>query len=826
MYLKPYKLAIRKLTMKSIKAINKNLLHFLFTKNILFKKNQKSLKSVSKVTCINNDTSLYFSKHRPLFWFESYPIMTNSSLSISIEFNTSLLKHFNIINNLDTLILNENFHFSDIFERFEYSNSTYENINNYKPSHSTTINNSTKSNPRLQVINALKTRVLLILKRNQSLNSSVTYPLLKRLLNMSFTPKSFIYWKLLSNFYSKNTILTKLNTINETRIGQVDRFTLNINTFDADEYTLRLYDNYNSLEFIKNNTSLINKFTSDYEFNKGKIRLSFHRNVHVLDNKHFFSESNNLSDSVYSHYFSSNNFSNLHLILKPSKLYSKLFYTKQLYKYNHKYNLLKHSNIYNLPKTPVLIPLYNTYVRSSIITKCNPFYLLNHKNYILTNQSLNPNKYNLSEFKYSLQHIFTTPKDGNLETILPFNSNFFIFLNYTYDNFLKISNDLYTAGYKHNNTTSINTVEETNYNIISKSGSSFIIQHIGLFLHFKLFWFKPKFDNFKFKFKKKIFSFYKTNEIKKTLMENRKSLSIFKYIDSRNWFFNKRTEHDYSNYNLNLDFYLKKQLELKSISSLKFKHSSYISNLCGYNRSTSDIGYTDSLKKITLDPKYRQLEVRIPRIRFNPGYQRLWREYRLALANAIRFKYIYQQQLTRHLVKFYSCLRSYNILALEYKIWKVIIYSRLLPDLHIIKDFINNSLIFLNGQTLKNENYIIVVNDIVQIQVSIWYYIYYKWLTSWNNLRIKKFKKLVYRKKIAGSYTIIKSLKQKSRYTPSYIYNMRFDMSDTKSYLEIDYFTLSFIFIYDSFILDFNSADDFPEMRHYVYKMYNWKYIN
>jgi len=50
---------------------------------------------------------------------------------------------------------------------------------------------------------------------------------------------------------------------------------------------------------------------------------------------------------------------------------------------------------------------------------------------------------------------------------------------------------------------------------------------------------------------------------------------------------------------------------------------------------------------------------------------------------------------------------------------------------------------------------------------------------------------------------------------------MRFDMSDTKSYLEIDYFTLSFILIYDNFILDFNSPDDFPEMRHYVYRMYN-----
>jgi hypothetical protein len=50
---------------------------------------------------------------------------------------------------------------------------------------------------------------------------------------------------------------------------------------------------------------------------------------------------------------------------------------------------------------------------------------------------------------------------------------------------------------------------------------------------------------------------------------------------------------------------------------------------------------------------------------------------------------------------------------------------------------------------------------------------------------------------------------------------MRFDMSDTKSYLEIDYFTLSFIFIYDNFKLDMSSPDDFIEMRHYVYRMYN-----
>ena len=778
-------------------------------------------------THTSNDTSLYFSKYRPLFWSESYPIITNSSLSTSIEFNTSLLKHFGVLNNIDILISNENFYFSDIFEKFEYSNSTYHNTTIHKSLYPIAVNNSIKSNPRLQILEMLKTRVLFNLKHSTSLNSTILHPLLKRILNTSFLSKSFIYWKLLGNFYSKNIILTKFNTGNETRIGQVDRFTLNIESFDADEYILRLYDNYNSLEFIKNNNSLVNKFVSDYEFNKNKTALAYRRNTYSFDNKYIFSETSSIIDLVYSHYFASTSFVNLSLDIEPVKLRNWTSTIKQPYKKNGMYNLLKLNNIHNLTRTSMTTFPNNKNVVHTTNVGFNLFYLLNPKNYTPQKLNFGDTKRSLYKTKYPTHKINIASKLNNRKNIINAKTNKpIVFLNFSYYNFLKISNNLYTTSYNHNNTTSISTVEETNCSLISKSGSAFIVQHIGLFLHFKLFWFKPKFDNFKFKFKKKIFSFYKTNEIKKTLMENRKSLSIFKYIDSRNWFFNKRTEHDYSNYNLNLDFYLKKQLELKSMSSLKFKHNKYISSLFGYDRSTSDIGYTDSLKKLTLDPKYRQLEVRIPRIRFNPGYQRLWREYRLALANAIRFKYIYQRQLTRHLAKFYACLKSYNILALEYKIWKVIIYSRLLPDLHIIKDFINNSLIFLNGQTLKNENYIIVVNDIVQIQVSIWYYIYYKWLTSWNNLRIKKFKKLVYRKKIAGSYTIIKSLKQKSRYTPSYIYNMRFDMSDTKSYLEIDYFTLSFIFIYDSFILDFHSPDDFPEMRHYVYKMYNWKYIN
>ncbi len=262
------------------------------------------------------------------------------------------------------------------------------------------------------------------------------------------------------------------------------------------------------------------------------------------------------------------------------------------------------------------------------------------------------------------------------------------------------------------------------------------------------------------------------------------------------------------------------------LNKLSFSSNSFSSDLLGFKRSSLEFHSFDYLKYPDPDNKDSQEDIRISRLRFKPGYQRLWRHYRSALADAIRLRYTYQKQITRYLLRFYRQVKSYNIIGHEYKAWKVILYSRLLPDVNVIKEFNDNSLIYLNGVYLTSVELVIVVNDLVQLVVSPWYYIYSRWLLSWNNVRVNKFKKLVYRKKIASTYKIMKSLKQKSNYTPLYIYNMRYDMSDTKSYLEVDYLTLSFIVIYDNFILDFHSSNDFPEMKHFVYRMYNWKYVN
>jgi hypothetical protein len=73
-------------------------------------------------------------------------------------------------------------------------------------------------------------------------------------------------------------------------------------------------------------------------------------------------------------------------------------------------------------------------------------------------------------------------------------------------------------------------------------------------------------------------------------------------------------------------------------------------------------------------------ELRIQRVKFKPGYQRLWRQFRLAFAESVNYRYIYQQQLTRYLMKFYRKVNTTYFSQNEHELHKVVIYSKLLPD--------------------------------------------------------------------------------------------------------------------------------------------------
>jgi len=215
----------------------------------------------------------------------------------------------------------------------------------------------------------------------------------------------------------------------------------------------------------------------------------------------------------------------------------------------------------------------------------------------------------------------------------------------------------------------------------------------------------------------------------------------------------------------------------------------------------------------------------MPRIRFRPGYQRLWRFARTALKEMLQIKFTYQHRLTRYLMRFSIRSQSFYLSYAESSALKIIMFSKLLPDTKTLNLFFAHRLIFLNGSNLSNLEELINVNDIIQLTVSVWYYIFYRWLMNWTVLRVKKLKRLIYRKGLATSKQLMKVRKQKSQYTPNWIFNIRYDISDVKPFLEVDYFTLSVYMIYDPYLLNTYTFNTLNESRTNIYRLYNWKYI-
>lgn len=152
---------------------------------------------------------------------------------------------------------------------------------------------------------------------------------------------------------------------------------------------------------------------------------------------------------------------------------------------------------------------------------------------------------------------------------------------------------------------------------------------------------------------------------------------------------------------------------------------------------------------------------------------------------------------------------------------RIVLYSRLLPDMNSFETFMEAKLISLNGRLVEDRAGLVVPNDLIQLTVSVWYYIMFRWLANWTYLRNKKFRRLVFRKGLAGRYKLMKTRKIRSYYTPAWIYNVRYDISDVKPFLEVDYFSLSAFIIYDPYVTDYTTPTDFADVRVNTYSMYN-----
>ena len=365
----------------------------------------------------------------------------------------------------------------------------------------------------------------------------------------------------------------------------------------------------------------------------------------------------------------------------------------------------------------------------------------------------------------------------------------------------------------------------------TRIGKPFILNSSIMFFTKLLLKTKQKPYTFKYIFKKKLFSFLYPNEVRNALLYKKKQFVFYKLI------FNKSRKLNRSNFystskmkkvfkyhqlkislNSQYDFFTQ-----KSLTDTTFRTDAQ--KFAYYTGEVSEVEDKQSFNFRGMNNNFKLSEVKISRIQFKPGYQRLWRRARTALKESLQVKFIYQQKLSRYIVRFFRQTNYYTFSRSEMELQKTIIYSRLLPDVPTVTTFLNQSLVYLNGKLITNAKTIVLQNDVIQFIISQWYYIAFRWVANWTLKRNKKFKRLVYKKGLASRHKVMKLKKQKSYYTPHWIYLARYDLSDVKSYLEVDYLTLSTFIIYNPYLLHYFAPDETPDWRATIYRLYNWKYI-
>ena len=212
----------------------------------------------------------------------------------------------------------------------------------------------------------------------------------------------------------------------------------------------------------------------------------------------------------------------------------------------------------------------------------------------------------------------------------------------------------------------------------------------------------------------------------------------------------------------------------------------------------------------------------IKRIRFKPGYQRIWRNARSALNYTLGFNCRYQVGLTKRLVRLKKIRRKDSMKLQELRLSNVLMSSQFTFDTHSTKQLILSGVVFVNGNNVRNANFNTFVGDFIQLVVNLRYYVIYRWLMNWNNYHTLKFTKLLNFKNNSSRSDLSK---QTSQTLPNWIFNVGSRKFDIPKYLEVDFLTLSTFIIYEPLhITDYNPFT-YLDSRVEIYTLYNWKFI-
>lgn len=216
-----------------------------------------------------------------------------------------------------------------------------------------------------------------------------------------------------------------------------------------------------------------------------------------------------------------------------------------------------------------------------------------------------------------------------------------------------------------------------------------------------------------------------------------------------------------------------------------------------FNWSTS---YASSLYSIT----------RLTHVRFKPGYSRQWRMFRAEFKDTFSLPNRYQYRLTRYITTVSINQRKQHFFTQALMLKQGLVESKLVSDVTTANSFISSGLVFLNGQLINNPNLRLVINDLIQLTVSLKYYSVLKWQLASTLKNKNLLAKMLWKRG--------KNWRRNNFTFPKWVLNFSSTFLDTPLYLEVDHFSLSFYVINHPTT---NLTSKYPK----VLPSYNWKYI-
>ena len=214
--------------------------------------------------------------------------------------------------------------------------------------------------------------------------------------------------------------------------------------------------------------------------------------------------------------------------------------------------------------------------------------------------------------------------------------------------------------------------------------------------------------------------------------------------------------------------------------------------------------------------------LRIKRIRFKPGYSRIWRRARASLNYLLNTHFRYQHRFTRFLHQFRRSYHQQSSQFLAVTLGRFLVDVRFVFDYRVSLEILQMDIVYVNGCLATNHLIPLVAGDIVQMIVSLKYYIAARWLVNWNRKERSRIVKLANFRRNKSQYDLSK---QRSYRLPDWIFNNGFKRRDIPKYVEVDYFTLSAFILYEPLCMSSFNPLTFLERRDSIYPMYNFYYM-